>query len=360
MPNHYRAFGLHIQSDFHHPELQPQDLPKTQKTEPSLAEQNLANQQTSFRFKGPGALPLVEIKRATVPEQLDHPTHSGYKFQANGHQLLIQTNRIGRILISNGTTMQIQPGTDTSPAEVSGLALGWGMAALLHQRGLVPFHGATLVKDGQALTITAPNGVGKSLLSMTMLGRGYQLLDDNLSVIDLCSNRLQEEQEAKVSLAEQNLANDETPFRFIGPGALPLVHPGTDRVKLWQDTLDRLQLDSHGLDPVLNKSGKFFWTVGEDQRARRAAPLKQIYALVPNSPQLKAQRLQGALALEALRQAVYKLDYRQAIGRPKELMRDIFKLGQQVQIIEIQIPDPRPSPEVLADLIEHYRNESQP
>ena len=340
MPNHYQAFGLHIQSDFHHPELQLAHQ-ETPKTDPSLAELVSANQETPFRFKGPGALPLVEIKRATVPERLDHPTHSGYKFQATEGQLLIQTNRIGRILVSHGTTMQIQPGTDTSPAEMSGLALGWGMAALLHQRGLVPFHGATLVKDGQAFTITAPNGVGKSLLSMTMLGRGYQLLDDNTSVIDIGPHCSQTPQEPKVP-------------------KLPLVHPGTDRVKLWQDTLDRLQLDSHGLDPVLNKSGKFFWTVGEEQRARSAAPLKQIYALVPNSPQLKAQRLQGAPALEALRQAVYKPDYRQAIGRPQELMRDIFKLGQYLEIIEIQIPEPRPSPEVLADLIEHYRNESQP
>jgi hypothetical protein len=349
MPNHYRAFGLHIQSDFHHPELQPAPTcHETPITDVSLAELQLADDQSLFRSMGPegvlvpcgypGALPLVEIQRASVPEQLDNPTHSGYKFQATEGQLLIQTHRIGRILVSYGTTMQIQPGTDTSPAELSGLALGWGMAALLHQRGLLPIHGATLVKDGQAFTITAPNGVGKSLLSMTMLRRGYQLLDDNTSVIDIGHHGSQMPQEPKVPR--------------------PLVHPGTDRVKLWQDTLDRLQLDSHGLDPVLNKSGKFFWTVGEDQRARRAAPLKQIYALVPNSPQLTVQRLQGPPALEALRQAVYKLDYRQAVGRPAQLMRDIFKLGQQVQVIQIQIPDPRPSPEALADLIEHYRNES--
>ncbi|WCM26969.1 hypothetical protein NDN01_23790 [Sphingomonas sp. QA11] len=55
------------------------------------------------------------------------------------------------------------------------------MRSILHRRGLVSLHGATLSRDGRCIMLVGDKGAGKSTLAGALLRHGWSLLTDDLS-----------------------------------------------------------------------------------------------------------------------------------------------------------------------------------
>ena len=61
--------------------------------------------------------------------------------------------------------------------------LGWGIAILCYQRGLLAIHCACVEKDGSAILISGDSGSGKSTITGELLKCGYTLMADDITVI---------------------------------------------------------------------------------------------------------------------------------------------------------------------------------
>jgi HprK-related kinase A len=61
--------------------------------------------------------------------------------------------------------------------------LNWAIAAHCHQYLII--HSAVVERDGRALLLPAPPGSGKSTLCAALVARGWRLLSDELTIIDL-------------------------------------------------------------------------------------------------------------------------------------------------------------------------------
>ncbi len=66
--------------------------------------------------------------------------------------------------------------------------LNWCISAYCHH--LLVLHAASLSKNGHALILPAPAGSGKSTLCAALANRGWRLLSDELTLIDLRDGRL--------------------------------------------------------------------------------------------------------------------------------------------------------------------------
>ncbi len=63
--------------------------------------------------------------------------------------------------------------------------LNWCVSAHCHQ--YLIFHAAVIEKSGRALILPAPPGSGKSTLCAGLVNRGWRLLSDELTLIDIAS-----------------------------------------------------------------------------------------------------------------------------------------------------------------------------
>lgn len=130
--------------------------------------------------------------------------------------------------IKNGNEIGIHLLPNYSYKKVKLFLLGTCMGILLLQRGVLPLHGSAVSKDGKAYAIIGDSGAGKSTLTANLNNSGFNFLSDDVIAV--------------------NFDNDDS---------LPMIYPSYPQQKLWKDSLNRFDLCSNNLQPILDKEDKF-------------------------------------------------------------------------------------------------------
>jgi hypothetical protein len=293
-PYLYRAYGLTIQSEICCPELEE---------------------------SSPGRAVDVHIRRGPVPENLAQPNYEGYKCEADDMSLLIRTDRLAKLLISGGHQILVEEREGVQQHEIRTLLLGWGLGAVLHQRGILPLHASAVSTDDGCLVFCAPSGIGKSTLAYAFLKKGYRLLDDNIAAV-------------------------KTGF----DGAMVL--PGYPELKLRGDALLDSSHASHPLRPVLRDCDKFALSV-LDHFEKAPRVLRGIYVLSRVcSPASRLARLKGGAAFQALSEHTFCARFVKGMGQPAKHFDMLVRLANQVPVYEMQFPPELLQPDELSQIIE--------
>lgn len=182
----YQLFGLRIRSEIALPELVPAD--------------------------GEGT-PDVSVGRGIVPEV---ELVGGLQF--DGEALVLTIPQVGRYRIAAGREIRVDANPGTPERNVRLYLLGSAFGALLHQRGLLPLHASAIGFGRRAVAFMGEAGAGKSTLAAAFHQRGHPVYSDDVCVV-----------------------------RF-DPRGEPMVLAGLPRLRLWQETLDRMGRDASGLD----------------------------------------------------------------------------------------------------------------
>lgn len=96
---------------------------------------------------------------------------------AIAHGVLRASVRQGREII-----VEVVPGAD--PLYVSAVVTGELFSVLLRQRGMLVLHGSGVSRDDYAIGFMGESGWGKSTLATALVSRGWDLLTDDLLVLD--------------------------------------------------------------------------------------------------------------------------------------------------------------------------------
>ena len=253
--------------------------------------------QVSSEFELAGAIPEVSqaavtdvsIRRGPVPTGLDRATASGPTWEMAGEIFLLRVPRLARFLITAGREILVETEPGISGHEVAVFVLGTAFGVLLHQRGALVLHGTAVAKDGHAIAICGPNGAGKSTLAAALCRSGCAFVTDDICVVGQDANRR------------------------------PMVLPDGRHLKLWKESIDRLNLAELCGEAVRESIQKYYI----DSSAARAepSPLSAIYVLHEARAPLKAG-IEPLALLDALRMLDYQA-YRPAvqakIGRKAQL-----------------------------------------
>jgi len=274
-----------------------------------------------YKYDG-NAPPDVIIEKGMVADIVHPGKYRGFKFEASEHEVMIKTDTIARMLISAGSHIFIQPYPESSDDDVRMLLLGWGMGALLHQRGILPLHAASVVPptDGPCMAICANSGTGKSTLTAAFLQRGYRLLDDNLSAI---------------------LSGDKI---SILPGC-PELKLGEQSLELWSRDWIREVPTSPCRDKISMLLPKHF--------EKNAQPLGSVFILsTGDSLRGRIKTLRGSEAFFLLNQNIFCYRFAVGMGRPECHFETLAKIANRTPIFSIELSRPRPHPDRLAAMIE--------
>jgi hypothetical protein len=274
--------------------------------------------------RGRGGAEIVILQRP-VPAALEGASASGPTWQLAGERFLLEIPNVARFLLRGGERIEFEPGEGVPPQEVAIFLLGTVFGILLHQRQHIVLHASAVRVNGKAVLFCGSSGAGKSTLAAALVQRGYPLVTD-----DLCA----------VSLER-------------GP---PTVQPDGRQLKLWSQSIERLELAGARGAPVREKLEKFYVEPGAAHTG--ALPLAAVYCLrearPPHAPGLERPNAVDAALL--LRRNAYRPQLVSRMGQKANYFRAATTMADRAGIYYLTRPfDFARMPEVLSWLEDHWR-----
>jgi hypothetical protein len=214
-----------------------------------------------------------------VPSHLENPALTGVLYQVKDNQFLLRIEGVASYLVEDGTLITIDsvPGCEERVIRIYLLSSVFG--ALFHQRGMLPLHASAIARDGQVVLFLGASGSGKSTLAVAFQQRGYDLLADDITIIN----------------------SDHSPQ--------PTVVPGFPRLKLWKDTLTYFSYEYTEANRLRKELEKY--TIPAQSFPETMLPLKTIYCLEIGSnhhPELSAS-VKGYTKLSYLTGNTYQVRF---------------------------------------------------
>ena len=245
-----------------------------------------------------------------VVSGLAEPDHEGRNFQAKGKSAYIrELPMVGRILIADGRCVIVQPRDGVDETRVRTNIIGTLQAVLWHQRGLLPLHASAIAIGNRTVLIAGQSGDGKSVLAAALTQLGQPLLCDDLAVIDTAQ-------------------------------APPRLLPGYQRVRLWQDACEALDVGGQ-TEGKAHATGQKFVLSAQADLPHDPRPVSDILILQgPRGGEFSLKPLGPIPALKALLSVVHMADAARALGRQAQIFNGVNALvAQGVRIQGLTLPD---------------------
>jgi len=295
----YHGFGLSIASEIEFPELLPADF---------------ANAD-------------VTIALGKTPDKLETGDIITTAFSGiNSHEYLLNIKDTCRYYASNGCSIIAEPDAGMDDHSIRLFLLGTIMAAILYQRGNIPFHASAIVKDGKLTLFAGDSGAGKSTLLAALATKGHTIFTDDICVL------------------QYNASQDKD---VLGTASYPMI-------KLWEDAIGQLDSNKYTRDfkirPQMTKYGQFFYESFNTQ----SLPVDKIFVLSPQSSakEITIKKLDPIPAFKQLEKQAYKYELIAHTQLRSMLFTVLSRLAIQADVLEVIRPTDASAVATLADAIE--------
>lgn len=280
---HYTCYGLSLRSQITLPELLP-----------SLTASSISSS------------PDIDIRIGAVARNgLDGGTQLGPFLWVNARALWLQVPNVARFLVSDGRAILIDPHPGIDADSLRVFLLGSALGALLFQRGHLVLHGNAIRIGDQCMVCVGHSGAGKSTLAAGFLKRGHDILADDVVPVDAECRAL----------------------------------PGFPRIKLWQDTANRLDIDTHELRRIRPELEKFNYPL-PDRFTDRPLPIRWIYILGSHQqPETRFEPIGGMDRMQPLHANTYRVRFLKGMALKAEHLKLCGKLAGRIRLARITRPE---------------------
>lgn len=281
MSHSYVLFGIPIHSEFRLPEL---------------AEVPAAPRAT------------LSISRGRVDPDLAGAIYGNRHFQMCGGDIKLSIPGVARFHVRDGVMIVVDPDPAATDKQIQLFLLGTAMGMACLQRGLLPLHANAIAMEGRAVGFAGASGVGKSTLAAHYLRHGDGVLADDICAVDL-----------------------------VGEDAVPIVHPGISRIRLWKQSLHLLEEGAGPLEPVHPGIDKFSWA---NPGRTEPMPLSALYILSRSDGEetMSVRRLHGGEAIRCLIEQTYRHDLLQTVPNYHFRIDQAFALAARVPVFAVCWP----------------------
>jgi hypothetical protein len=228
--------------------------------------------------------PDVVIEYGATPEELTAPQVAGVRFQAAPGEFLLRVDNVARFYVQGGNRITITPVNGSQEADILSFLMGSATGALLQQRQVLVLHGSAIEVNGESVLFCGPSGVGKSTLAAGFHKRGYPFLADDLCAIGTHHGR-------------------------------PSVIPGFPRLKLWADSLKRLDTAHDDLERVRWGTDLQKYFLPAENSRENPVPVRAVFILsTSNKDHLELTSLTGSEKIEPLIRNSYRMRFLEGLG----------------------------------------------
>jgi hypothetical protein len=276
---YYRAFGLTLASEFVLPEL--------------------VQVQRSVE-------PDVRVRRATLPRG-----SGGYTFKASGSVADLwvgEANASYRML--DGKELLVESFTGEIRRNQRLYLLGSALAAILHQRKLLPLHACSIELEGKAWVFLGHPGAGKSTLASWLVEQGGRLISDDVSVV------------------RQSRGG-----RFTTTLGIP-------RLRLWREVLELKGYDPTEYERSFEGWDKFDVPVHDSGvlPSQDQVPIEHLFLLEQGGDEIGFRRMSGAEAVSAFSANTYRGSYVRLMGHSQVHLEQCVALASGVRLSVLRRP----------------------
>jgi len=218
----------------------------------------------------------------------------------------------------------VQPAPGAEKENVLIFLMGSIMGVLLHQRNLLVLHARAVMMNGKSMAFTGPSGIGKSALAAGLYQRGYPVLADDLCAI------------------------------FTKDGFSSVI-PGFLRLKLWEDTLKKLDYHTEKLESVRWDQDLDKYYLPFDQQPVTAVPLKSIFILeMSDAKAIDVIPLKGMEKIYAIIMNTYRYVAVDGLGPKQEHFKQCTCVSRHADVNRIIRPREPFLLDELMDVLEEY------
>lgn len=250
----------------------------------------------------------VALKQVASTRRVSAPAWADDFWQISQTEFAMQVKGVGDFYACKGCEVEYSPAPEATLASLELFLNGSVFGAILHQRNILPMHGSSFRWNDEGIMLCGDSGAGKSALTAAFCLSGAQFLTDDVTPIV---------------------------FDRDQPGILPL----SDRIKLWNDSLDQLDQEKGHLPEIRPGESKFYFPV-EHGKDSEVYPLHRICIMVPADlagPEL--EELSGIEAFKALRNEVYRFEYLKAMPLSEiSYLEKLLGLAKKTNIFRLTRP----------------------
>lgn len=114
-----------------------------------------------------------------------HISSVGHSINGHTNELVGRLKGIGRCLITDGTSITVEPFEGVSHEMVAPNILGGCMSVILRQRGYLVLHASSVAMGSAAVAFLGSSGWGKSTLAAALHAKNCQVLTDDVMALRL-------------------------------------------------------------------------------------------------------------------------------------------------------------------------------
>lgn len=287
----YRAFGLTIRSDF--------PLPGYER----VRNDNMQEERDA-------ASDLLVLNRRIDPAEIDALDEGGARLAGHAKGLFVYCALHGSKLI-------VCPDRDVDVRYLRSVIGGELIAIALRQRGLLPLHASCIARDGRAIAFVGASGWGKSTTALYFTQHDYDLIGDDITVVDVNGPVPQVRPgPSHVKLETASIRalfgrKDVSSSRAHGRTKKRLLHDATSRAR-----------GSHELAAI-------YLLEGEGRSETRVVPLPARQQLIELLRHTRGSRIEWNVAFKKNHLAQCERVVKRV---PMRLLRRTFELGQLDEI----------------------------
>ncbi len=254
-------------------------------------------------------IPDIELKQinGTFPIIMN-PRFSRPNFAINDDEFYLDVRNVAQYQAIKGSKILYSLYENADKASVELFLQGSVFGAILHQQGILPFHGCSFDYKGKGILICGNSGAGKSSVTMAFCLNGARLINDDITPV-----RVSESQS--------------------------LMIPMKSKIKLWDDSLEQLNINRQDLVRIRPQLKKYY--IEADIVIKEERPIDHFFILyVHNKNEYVVQELDGMKKYNALRKQIYRRSYLKGMPeREKQYFMELFKLAPSCRVTVITRPD---------------------
>ena len=253
-------------------------------------------------------LPDVNIEITGYKKEVEIPLYEDGFYRLNQNEFSMHVDDVGSFYSRDGKYISMVLNPKATPSNIELYLNGSTYGAILHQRKIMPMHGSSFVYNNKGIMLCGESGAGKSSLTASFCHSGSTFLTD-----------------------------DVTPILF--PEGLPLILPLSDRLKLWEDSLNQLNLNGPHLDQIHQAYDKYYLPI--DSEVSEPYPLNIIFIIEKHgSEEVIFQEFNDIDRFTCLRNEIYRWEYLQGMKESEKLYFDqLINISKNVTIQKVFRPE---------------------
>jgi hypothetical protein len=253
----------------------------------------------------------VSILHTTVSESgIKDPTIIRALAQISDNHVWMDIPGIARFAINNGNEILIDAYPEADEQSIRLYVMGSAMGAILHQRGFLVLHANAIQVGDGAVLFAGISGSGKSTTAAVFHQKGYPVLSDDVVAIDKNGN----------------------------------VMGGIPQIKLWENTLQKLEISKHSLTQIRLKIQKYSFPLPENHQQEKL-PIKAIYSLDTANQQepdhFEFAPLTGVDKFNTLKAHTYRRHFMEGLGLKPAHMQLCSTLASNTHMARLTRPTSR-------------------